>query len=98
MPIEMGCCEAKQAMQEYCECKRQIGSLLASSSSDAQRIRDIKENQAVCGLFVIALFVFLCASLVAACAEVNRTRSQIDRLNADVDFLESQVFQAGRRK
>ena len=83
------CCESK------CMFDRTISSLVAESSSDAKRIRDLEENLAVAGLFVVALFVFLCASLVAACAEVNRTRSQIDRLNADVDFLEKQVFKAG---
>ena len=98
MPIQMGCCKAEEAMQECRECKQQIDSLAASSSSDAKRIRYLEENQAVCGLLATALFVFLCASLILACAEVNRTRSQIDRLNADVDFLESQVFEYGRRK
>ena len=98
MAIQMGCCEAKQAMQECREIKEQISSLVASSSSDAKRLRNLEENHAVAGCFVVALFVFMCASLVAACAEVNRTRSQIDRLHADIDFLETQVFEAGRRK
>ena len=95
MAIQMGCCEAKQAMQECCECKRQISSLVASSSSDAQRIAVLEENLTVAGLLFTALFVFLCASIIAACAEANRTRSQIDRLHADIDFLKTQVFEAG---
>lgn len=78
-----------------CIYNRQINSLVASSTDDAKRIRDLEENLAVAGLFIAAMFVFYCASLVAACAEVNRTRSQIDRLNADVDFLEKQVFKTG---
>ena len=114
MAIQMGCCEAKQAMQECCECKpkapttrpaqaeciydRKLNTLVASSSSDAQRIRHLEENLTVAGLLFTALFVFLCASIIAACAEANRTRSQIDRLHADIDFLESQVFEIGRRK
>ena len=86
------CCESK------CMFDRTISSLVAESSSHAKRLRNLEENHAVAGCFVVALFVFMCASLVAACAEVNRTRSQIDRLHADVDFLESQVFETGRRK
>ena len=83
------CCESK------CMFDRTISSLVAESSRDAQRIRDLEDNLTAGGWFVAALFVFLCASLVAACAEVNRTRSQIDRLNADVDFLEKQAFKTG---
>lgn len=83
------CCESK------CPYNRTIVSLVAESSNDAQRIRDLEENLAIAGWFVAALFVFLCASIVAACAEVNLARSQIDRLNADVDFLEKQVFKTG---
>lgn len=75
-----------------------LESLMLASSVDAKRLRNLEENHAVAGCFVAALFVFMCASLVAACAEVNRTRSQIDRLHADIDFLESQVFETGRRK
>lgn len=84
--------------QAECIYDRQINSLVVSSTDDAKRLRNLEENHAVAGCFVVALFVFMCASLVAACAEVNRTRSQIDRLHADIDFLESQVFEAGRRK
>lgn len=85
------CCASK------CMFDKTISSLVAESSSDAKRLRNLEENHAVVGCFVVALFVFMCAALVAACAEVNRTRSQIDRLHADVDFLEAQVFETGRR-
>ena len=84
--------------QAECIYDRQINTLVADSSNDAKRIRSLEENHAVAGCFVVALFVFMCALLVAACAEVNRTRSQIDRLHADIDFLETQVFESGRRK
>lgn len=80
------------SFEERLEC------LTAASTDDAKRLRNLEENHAVVGCFVVALFVFMCASLVAACAEVNRTRNQIDRLHADIDFLETQVFEAGRRK
>lgn len=71
---------------------RTISSLVAESSSDAQRIRNLEENLAVAGCFVTAIFVFLCASIVLACAEVNRVRGQIKQLELDRDLLRMTAY------
>lgn len=80
------CCESR------CMFDRTISSLVAESSSDAQRIRNLEENLAVAGCFVTAIFVFLCASIVLACAEVNRVRGQIKQLELDRDLLRMTAY------
>ena len=90
--IESGCCLASQAIEKSKECEKRIDLLVSESSSDAQRIRHLEENLTVAGLFVVALFVFLCASIVAACAEVNRVRSEIKQLELDRDLLRMTVY------
>ena len=72
-----------------------LESLAIASSDDAKRLRNLEENHAVAGCFVVALFVFMCASLVAACAEVNRVRDEIKQLELDRDLLRVMVYGGG---
>ena len=93
MAIQMGCCEAKQAMQECCECKRQISSLAASSSSDAQRIAVLEDK--VSGLTALSLFcVIIAAAAFGSCFYVvDQSKQRLQRLEKIVGMDE-----IGRRK
>lgn len=93
MAIQMGCCEAKQAMQECCECKRQISSLVASSSSDAQRIAVLEDK--VSGLTALSLFcVIIAAAAFGSCFYVvDQSKQRLQRLEKIVGMDE-----IGRRK
>lgn len=90
--IESGCCLASQAIEKSKDCEKRIDLLVAESSRDAKRIRDLENNLTAGGWFVAAMFVFFCASLVAACAEVNRVRSEIKQLEQDRDLLRMTVY------
>lgn len=93
MAIQMGCCEAKQAMQECCECKRQIGSLVASSSNDARRIAVLEDK--VSGLTALSLFcVIIAAAAFGSCFYVvDQSKQRLQRIEKIVGMDE-----IGRRK
>ena len=93
MPVQMGCCEAKQAMQECCECKRQISSLVAISSSDAKQIAVLEDK--VGGLTALSLFcVIIAAAAFGSCFYVvDQSKQRLQRLEKIVGMDE-----IGRRK
>lgn len=93
MAIQVGCCEAKQAMQECCECKRQISTLVAIASSDAQRIAVLEDK--VSGLTALSLFcVIIAAAAFGSCFYVvDQSKQRLQRLEKIVGMDE-----IGRRK